>query len=296
MQEFLREYLAYLKLERNLSENTIVSYERDLKKVLDFFSSQNINDLNDVSSQILTAYFGQENVLSLTPATVYRCICSIRGFFKYLFLNKYINDNPADKLSSVKISRNLPQVLSFNEIEKILSIPKGDNKLGLRDKALLELLYSSGLRVSEAINLKTTDLFFKEEVIRVLGKGSKERMVPIGSSALRWMTEYLKKSRPLLQRKSKSFSIVFLNNRGNKISRMGIWKIVKKYVDEAGIKKEVHPHTLRHSFATHLIEGGADLRAVQEMLGHSDISTTQIYTHIDREYVKQIHRDYHPRG
>jgi len=160
----------------------------------------------------------------------------------------------------------------------------------------LELLYACGLRVSELINLKISNLFFSEEVIRVFGKGSKERIVPIGSSAVKWINKYLIRSRIILEKKMKSENYLFLNSRGTKLSRMGIWKIVEKYVKETNIKKEVHPHTFRHSFATHLLEGGADLRAVQEMLGHSDISTTQIYTHIDRDYIKQMHRDFHPRG
>ncbi len=168
--------------------------------------------------------------------------------------------------------------------------------MGLRDKAILETFYACGLRVSELINLKLSDLFFEEEIIRAFGKGSKERLIPIGSSAREWITNYLKQSRPLLQKKMKSENYLFLNSRGSKFSRMGIWKIVERYVKEAGIEKEVHPHTFRHSFATHLLEGGADLRAVQEMLGHADISTTQIYTHIDREYIKQVHKDFHPRG
>jgi integrase/recombinase XerD len=166
----------------------------------------------------------------------------------------------------------------------------------LRDKAILELLYACGTRVSELISLKLSDLFLQDEVIRVLGKGSKERLIPIGSSAIKWVNNYIKNSRPLIMKISKSENHVFLNSRGSKISRMGIWKIIDRYVKEAGIKKEVHPHTFRHSFATHLLEGGADLRAVQEMLGHADISTTQIYTHIDRDYIKQVHKQFHPRG
>ena len=161
---------------------------------------------------------------------------------------------------------------------------------------MLETFYACGIRVSELITLKISDLFLDEEMIRVFGKGSKERFVPIGSSAIKWVEGYLKNSRPLLEKKAKSQHVLFLNNRGTKLSRMGVWKIVDKYAKLAKIKKEVHPHTFRHSFATHLLEGGADLRAVQEMLGHVDISTTQIYTHIDRDYIKQVHRDYHPRG
>ncbi|NMB82602.1 MAG: tyrosine recombinase XerD, partial [Ignavibacteria bacterium] len=225
-----------------------------------------------------------------------RYMSSLKGFFGYLQDNNYIEVNPTEKLLSVKKSRKLPAVLSIQEIELILNSPDTNDLTGLRDKAILELFYSSGLRVSELINLKINDLFFNDEVIRVFGKGSKERIVPIGSSAIKWVNEYLIKSRPSLEKKSKSQNFVFLNKRGSKLSRMWIWKIVSKYSSDAGIKKEIHPHTFRHSFATHLLEGGADLRAVQEMLGHADISTTQIYTHINREYIKQVHKDHHPRG
>ncbi|MDP2363517.1 MAG: site-specific tyrosine recombinase, partial [Ignavibacteria bacterium] len=219
-----------------------------------------------------------------------------KGFFLYLLKNKYILKNPIERISAPKISKKLPVVLEINEVEKILSVPDVEDKYGLRDKAILELFYACGTRVSELINLKVNDLFFNDEIIRVLGKGSKERLIPIGSSAINWISEYLKKSRPLLMKKLKSENYLFLNSRSSKISRMGIWKIIDRYVREAGITKDVHPHTFRHSFATHLLEGGADLRAVQEMLGHADISTTQIYTHIDRDYVKQVHKQYHPRG
>ncbi|RMD48119.1 MAG: site-specific tyrosine recombinase XerD, partial [Ignavibacteria bacterium] len=181
-------------------------------------------------------------------------------------------------------------------IDMILDIPDVKDKIGLRDRAILELMYSCGLRVSETINIKNSHLLFDDEIIRVFGKGSKERIVPVGSSAIKWVNNYLLNSRPFLFKRNKSEDYVFLNNRGTKLSRMGIWKILNKYVSEAGIKKEVHPHTFRHSFATHLVEGGADLRAVQEMLGHASISTTQIYTHIDRNYIKQVHKDFHPRG
>ena len=210
-------------------------------------------------------------------------------------MNKYIEENPIERLSSPKLSKNLPMVLTVEEINSIINIPDINTKLGLRDKALLEVLYACGTRVTEIINLKISDLFFKEEIIRVFGKGSKERIVPIGSSAIYWVKEYFLKSRPLLEKKMMSENIVFLNNRGMKLSRMGVWKMINKYTFEAGINREVHPHTFRHSFATHLLEGGADLRAVREMLGHADISTTQIYTHIDRDYIKQVHKEFHPR-
>jgi integrase/recombinase XerD len=296
MLDFLKEYLTLLKVEKNLSENSINSYKTDLFKLFDFLESEKINDLNDVKYKHITKYFEKQRNEEINSSTVSRYSSSIKGFFVFMLQQGYIEKNPALNLKSTKIARSLPSVLSFDEVDKILNTPKTNDKLGLRDKAILELLYSSGLRVSELLNLKISDLFFGDEVVRVLGKGSKQRIVPIGSSAINWITEYLKKTRPLLEKKAKSENLIFLNSRGSKLSRMAIWKIVNKYCQEAKIEKEVHPHTFRHSFATHLLEGGADLRAVQEMLGHSDISTTQIYTHIDREYIKQIHKDFHPRG
>ena len=296
MFDFLKEYLTILKIEKNLSDNSINSYKTDLLKLFTFLESINTNDLDKVTYQNITQFFEEQRTDGINSSSVRRYSSSIKGFFSYLKQKEYIKKNPVINLKSTKIARDLPSVLSFLEIEKILKQPKLKSKMGLRDRAILELLYSSGLRVSELINLKVSDLFFEDEVIRVLGKGSKQRIVPVGSSAITWVTEYLQKLRPLLQKKLSSQNIIFLNSRGSKISRMGIWKLVRKYCELAEIEKEVHPHTFRHSFATHLLEGGADLRAVQEMLGHSDISTTQIYTHIDREYVKQIHKDFHPRG
>lgn len=295
MQEFLKEYLTLQKVEKNLSENTIESYRADLSKLLSFFEDEKLQDLNEITYNLISKFFEIQRTSGINSTSVRRYASSIRGFFSFLAANEYIEKNPAEKLTSTKIARKLPSVLSFEEIERILDIQKPE-KLVLRDKAILELLYSSGLRVSELLTLKVSDLFFDDEVIRVIGKGSKQRIVPIGSSAIEWLTEYLKKFRPLLQKRMRSENIVFLNSRGSKLSRMAIWKIVKKYCEKANIEKDIHPHTFRHSFATHLLEGGADLRAVQEMLGHADISTTQIYTHIDREYVKQIHKDFHPRG
>lgn len=296
MFEFVQEYLAILKVERNLSDNSISSYENDLRKFIEFIESKKINDLDKIDYKNVVQFFDEQKKFNLTSSTVSRYTSSLKGFFSFLSEQKYIKKNPTVNLSSSKLSRKLPSVLSFEEVEAILEQPDTNSRLGLRDRALLELLYSSGLRVSELLNIKLSDLFFDDEVIRVLGKGSKQRIVPVGSSAIKWVSKYLKTIRPLLMKKLKSENLVFLNSRGSKLSRMAIWKIVKKYCEQAKITKEVHPHTFRHSFATHLLEGGADLRAVQEMLGHSDISTTQIYTHIDREYVKQIHKDFHPRG
>jgi len=296
MNIFLKEYLNVLRLEKSLSENTISSYRNDLVSLIGFLESEKIIDFSQVDHKLLNSFFKKLQELGLSRTSAARYYSSIKGFFNYLFSNKYIKANPVEKVSPPKLSKTLPSVLTVEEMDKILSMPIIDDKLGLRDKGVLEVLYACGLRVSELIELKISNLFFDEEIIRVFGKGSKERLVPIGSSAIKWTKEYLMKSRPLLEKKSKSEGIVFLNNRGTKLSRMGIWKIVERYTKEAGLERDIHPHTFRHSFATHLLEGGADLRAVQEMLGHADISTTQIYTHIDRDYIKQVHRDFHPRG
>lgn len=296
MEMFLKEYLAHIKLEKNLSQNTVSSYKNDINAFISFLKNSGINDPSNVSSDNIGGFFKTLRELGLSGSSSARYFSSLKGFFLYLLKNKYIVKNPIEKITAPRISKKLPGVLDINEVDKILSAPKVDDKLGLRDKAMLELFYACGTRVSELINLKVNDLFFDNEIIRVFGKGSKERLIPIGTSAIRWIGEYLKKSRPLLMKKSKSENILFLNSRGSKLSRMGVWKIIDRYVKEAGIEKDVHPHTFRHSFATHLLEGGADLRAVQEMLGHADISTTQIYTHIDRDYIKQVHKQYHPRG
>ena len=296
MEMFLKEYLAHIKLEKNLSKNTVSSYKNDITAFISYLKSRGIEDPSIISSNDIGGFFKTLNELGLSGSSSARYFSSLKGFFLYLLKNNYIIKNPIEKITAPKIAKRLPGVLDVNEIDKILSTPDVKEKLGLRDKAILELFYACGTRVSELIDLKVNDLFFDDEIIRVFGKGSKERLVPIGSSAIRWVKEYLKKSRPLLMKKSKSENNLFLNSRGSKFSRMGVWKIIDRYVKEAGIEKEVHPHTFRHSFATHLLEGGADLRAVQEMLGHADISTTQIYTHVDRDYIKQIHKQYHPRG
>ena len=296
MEQFVKEFISILRYEKNLSDNTAKSYQSDLKQFLEYCEEKKISDWNQITSRILAEFFETLRNNDRSSATTARYMTSFKKFFLFLEDNKYIEKNPTTTLGKVKLSRKLPSVLSVEEIEKILSAPNLEDKSGLRDKAILEMFYSSGLRVSELINLKINDLYFEEEVVRVFGKGSKERIVPMGSSAIKWIREYLIKARPLLEKKDRSQGYIFLNNRGTKISRMTIWKLVDRYGKEAGLQKEIHPHLFRHSFATHLLEGGADLRAVQEMLGHSDISTTQIYTHVDRQYIKQIHKDHHPRG
>ena len=253
MNIFLKEYLSVLSLEKNLSENTVSSYKNDISSFINFLSTKNIDDPSEINYLDLIDFFKELNELGLSKTSAARYYSSLKGFFKYLFQSNYIKSNPIEKVETPKLSKNLPNVLSFNEVEKILNQPNTNDKFGLRDKAILELFYACGVRISELLNLKISDLFFSEEMIRVLGKGSKERLIPIGESAINWITKYLQNSRPLLMKKLKSENFVFLNSRGTKLSRMGVWKIVDRYVNEAGIKKEVHPHTFRHSFATHLL-------------------------------------------
>ena len=295
-ESFLKEYLTLLKLERNLSDNTTAAYKNDLSTCFNFLDEYNIKDMSNVSYQHLNKFFAKLHEMGLTNSSIARYFSSLKGFFTFLLLAHYIENNPMEKISPPKLRKTLPEVLTINEIDAVFNIPDTEDKFGLRDRAMLEVLYACGLRVSELINLKISDLFLSDGAIRVFGKGSKERIVPIGRSAIHWLETYFAKSRVLLEKKSKSENYIFLSTRGTKFSRMGIWKIISRYVKEAGIIKPIHPHTFRHSFATHLVEGGADLRAVQEMLGHADISTTQIYTHLDRDFVKQEHKKYHPRG
>lgn len=295
-------FINYLRTEKSLSENTISAYRIDLNKFLDYASDvKEISKIKKITEDTVNDFFNfvnkSESKLNkkFSPKSISRNISSLRSFFKYLESENIIEINPMENIETPKTSRMLPDVLSQEEVEKILSVQDVNDKLGIRDKALLETLYASGLRVSEAINLCISDIFFEEGYMRVFGKGSKERIVPIGSTALEFVTLYIKNSRNLLKNK-KSFDILFLNFRGNKLTRMGILEIIRKNCIAAGIKRSIHPHTFRHSFATHLLQGGADIRIIQEMLGHSDISTTQIYTHIDKDYLIEIHKSFHPRA
>ena len=292
----VKTFLLSLELEKSLSDNTIRSYEFDLLKFNDFIESCGIPSFGDVNDIHLEKYLAvlKKNYKAASSA---RMLSSVRQFYDYLLNsgNIQIKANPLEQIDSPKLSRNLPDVLTVNEIDAILSQPDVNITLGLRDKAILETMYACGLRVSELLSLKTSNILFNDEVIRVFGKGSKERVVPIAKSSLEWIKIYLDKSRLNLA-KPYSEDYLFLNWRGRKLSRMAIWDIINKYSKSAKIEKKIHPHILRHSFATHLLEGGADLRSIQEMLGHADISTTQIYTHVDITYLKEVHKQFHPRG
>lgn len=296
LTKHLKAFLYYIELEKGLSKNTINSYNNDLTRLIEYCYDNNIQYYQDIKLELLENFFNQLFELGLNNSSRARYLSSIRELFKYLNYKKIINDNKTEKLDLPKPNRKIPEVLTFMEISQILESIDTGTLLGIRDRAMLETLYASGLRVSELTNIKERDILFDEGIIRVFGKGSKERIVPIGNAALDYIRQYIADVRLQLRNSNKQTDELFLNSRGGKLSRMGIWKIIDKYTNMTNIEKKVHPHTFRHSFATHLLEGGADLRAVQEMLGHSDISTTQIYTHIDNQYLKEIHKSFHPRA
>jgi integrase/recombinase XerD len=292
----IRNYLEFLRFEKNLAQNTIKSYEFDFIKYRDFIAKSGIRTASEISEEHISKFLASLHSRNLTPRSVARTLSTIRGFHRYLLGEEDVRDDPTQIIDTPKQEKNLPEVLSISEVDKILNQPDTSGRLGIRDRALLETLYATGIRVSELVNLKQSNLMVDDGLILVYGKGSKERLVPIGHSAQRWIREYQKQSRVHIAKAGRSQDYLFLNIRGTRLTRDMIRRIVEKYSASAEIGKKVHTHTFRHSFATHLLEGGADLRAVQEMLGHADISTTQIYTHIDREYLKEVHRTFHPRG
>ncbi|MDB9823074.1 site-specific tyrosine recombinase XerD [Deltaproteobacteria bacterium] len=286
------QFINYLRVERGLSDNTIQSYGRDLIRFFKFLDHKKVVPLR-VSRDHIAEYLGSLNGV-LSARSITRGLSALKMFFRFLISEGKIKESPARLLESIKLPGRLPEILTRDEVDLLLSQPDTSASLGLRDKAMLELLYATGLRVSELTGLNLININLEAGYVRTIGKGSKERMIPMGGKAMDALNAYLSDGRPLLL-KGKNLSCLFMNSRGGPISRQGFWKIIKKYGIMAGIKKKITPHRLRHSFASHLLEGGADLRSVQVMLGHADISTTQIYTHITRERLKQIHEKYHPR-
>ncbi len=296
MQREFKQFQHYIALERGLSENTSSSYGTDLTRFAEFLSSKGTTSYLQAQSTDITRFLGTLEEIGLVPTTRARYLYSIRAMYKFFFGSGMAHDNISETIDLPKVRRVLPNVLTYVQIANILEEPNTAKHDGLRNRAMLETLYACGLRASEVCGLRQRDILADVEVVRVFGKGSKERVVPIGQSALRWIGDYQRLVRPVFLKKTvDADDILFLNQRGSKLSRMSIWNIVNDAARQAGIE-EVHPHLFRHSFATHLLEGGADLRAVQEMLGHADIATTQIYTHIDREYIKEVHRTFHPRA
>ncbi len=304
MQQYRDQFLSYLRVERGLAGNTIEAYGRDLAKYLKFLGKRGIIALEKSSRKEITNYLlglkkpGHREERGLSSTSVARNLVAIKMFHRFLVTEGYAKDDHTANMQSGMTSAwawiRVPDVLTISEVNKLLKSPD-DSPAGIRDRAILELLYATGMRVSELISLKLTDLNLEFGYIRCFGKGSKERIVPFGKEALLRLKKYLEKVRPALS-KGKGAPSLFLTRLGRGFTRQGLWKLVKKYARKAKLKKKIFPHTLRHSFATHLLQGGADLRSVQEMLGHSDISTTQIYTHVDRERLKRIHAKYHPRG
>jgi integrase/recombinase XerD len=292
----LKSYLEFLQLEKNAATNTIESYSLDLGRYVQYLEAQRVTSLEGIKSRHVTSFLAMLREIGLSARSISRGFSAIKSFHKFLVADGVTAQNPTENIDSPKRSRTLPDVLNQDEIDAILRQPNTAEVLGTRDKAILEVLYATGLRVSELVSLTQSNVNLSEGIVRVFGKGSKERLVPIGRVAQKWVTAYLSSARQALAAKGTGRDALFLNARGKPLTRMSVWNIVRRYTRAAGIDKEVHPHTFRHSFATHLLEGGADLRAVQEMLGHADISTTQIYTHIDREYLKEVHKTFHPRG
>jgi integrase/recombinase XerD len=285
----------FLSLEKGSSMRTREAYRRDIERLITYAAMRGSANPAVLTGKLLRDFIYHLKDLGLSPASIRRNVSAARTYFRFLLGEGVLVRDPSERLETPKRWRSLPEVLTVADVERLLAAPSLDEPMAFRDRALLELAYGAGLRVSEWISLPVRDVALEEGVVRVFGKGNKERLVPIGRRAIGAVAIYLRELRPTLERGGGK-GILFLNTRGTPLSRMGAWKILRHHVKTAGLTKHVTPHTLRHSFATHLLEGGADLRAVQEMLGHADISTTQIYTHVDREYLRSVHRQFHPRS
>ena len=291
----IKDFEHFLKIERGLSENTILNYRFDVSKLVNYLEENKIN----VSAKDIDKYLMQEFLFQISKTknsrTQSRIISGLRSFFDYLIFENYRLDNPMEQIETPKIGRKLPDTLSVKEIDRIIAAIDLNNYLGYRNLTIIEMLYSCGLRVSELINLKLSDLFIEEDFIKVTGKGNKQRFVPIGLNTKKLIQSYLKIYRPLFKISTIDSDTIFLNRNGKKLTRAMIFTIVKKIKIKAGIKKNVSPHTFRHSFATHLLENGADLRSIQMMMGHESITTTEIYMHLDKSYLKKVMNTFHPR-
>lgn len=294
MDNFVDLFLNHLSVERGLSPNTLAAYSRDLGSLQLYLKKSGICSWAEVSREDLSGYIN-ESGSRFSPRSRSRMLAAFRSFFKFLVMTERVKANPAALVRFPRLDAQLPKVLNAAEIDSLLSRPDPSTPPGLRDRAMFEVLYACGLRVSELTALKLSRVFLEPGYLAVIGKGEKERLVPMGEHASEALKAYLQFGRPILLRRRCFAPEVFLNSRGESLSRQGAWKIIKRHAMLAGISKNITPHMLRHSFATHLLENGADLRALQVMLGHSDISTTQIYTHVARERLKEVHRNFHPR-
>jgi len=313
MKEFIEIFLNYLYVERGLAHNTIISYREDLNIYIDFLIKRHVDSLSKTTKNDIINFMLYQKDSGLSANSIARRLAAIKMFYRFLVRERILKNDPTSLIDSPKLWKKVPETLSLNEIDSLISQPNIRDRQGIRDKAILEALYATGMRVSEATDLKIDNINLDIGFLRCIGKGSKERVIPLGKKAIGSLKRYLEISRPQLLKSArntktidregkiskgvnkKDSEFLFLNRFGKKISRQSLWKIIKKYAKEARIKKPMRPHILRHSFATHLLERGADLRSVQEMLGHANISTTQIYTHINKERLKTIHRMFHPR-
>lgn len=295
MDILLEEFLNYLLVEKGLASNTIVSYRRDLESFFTYLKEHNIYQIKNINKKDIVSFLAYLKKEDRAAATIARRIAALKAFFKFLYQERYLEENVTAILERPKQEKKLPKFLTLEEVDKLLTGPVLNTAIGVRDQAMLEILYATGMRVSELLNLGINNLNLEIGFVRCMGKGSKERIIPIGGKAIESLTTYLQWGRNKLLKNPREQTL-FLNNHGRKMSRQGFWKIIKTYAHKVGINKEISPHILRHSFATHLLENGADLRAVQEMLGHADISTTQIYTHVTRSKISQVYRQAHPRA
>lgn len=297
MEEEIKNFTHFLIVERGLAENTKVSYERDLKNYIKYIGNkEQLKNLNEVQRVHIAHFLGYLKEQGKSTKTLARHVASIRAFHQFLLREKVTDHDPSVLIDTPRFERSLPKTLSLVEVETLLESPNKSDVYGMRDKAMLELLYATGIRVSELIELNISDIHLTMGFVRCLGKGNKERIIPIGKTAVNVLERYLEKARPQFVSKKNPVDALFLNHHGRQLTRQGFWKILKKLAQNAGIQKELTPHTLRHSFAAHLLENGADIRAVQEMLGHADLSTTQIYTQLTKTKLKDVYSQFHPRA
>ncbi|MBM3255762.1 MAG: site-specific tyrosine recombinase XerD [Candidatus Omnitrophica bacterium] len=294
MKELIDTFLSYLSVERGLSRNTIISYREDLNHYITFLAKLRIDTFSKTTKNEIVDFMLNQKEKGISANSVARRLAAIKMFYRFLVRERILKSDPTSLIDSPKLWKKIPETLSLNEVDALLAQPNIKDPQGVRDRAILETFYATGMRASEVVNLKTDNVNLEIGFLRCIGKGNKERVIPLGKKAIGSLKRYLEAGRKHML-KNKQSEFIFLNRSGKKISRQSLWKIIKRYAKEAKIKKPIRPHILRHSFATHLLERGADLRSVQEMLGHANISTTQIYTHISKDRLKTIHRMFHPR-
>lgn len=296
MQQLILEFINYMSVERGLAKNTLMAYDRDLKLYSGYLKKAGVENVQAVTRDRVSSFLYELKKRKLSTPSICRALTAVKMFHRFLVRENFLKDDPTNLVETPKLWKKVPEVLSQAEIEVILKAAQGKKPQLIRDQAILELFYASGMRVSELADLKMSGLNFDVGYVRCIGKGRKERLIPIGKKSREALSIYCQKVRPKFESRAQATDVLFLSRLGKRISRQAIWNLIKAYAKKSNIKKNIKPHTLRHTFATHLLEHGADLRSVQEMLGHSDISTTQIYTHVDKERLKAVHKQFHPRS